>query len=68
MREFVLNLKKSKRFETIDKFYDTSRYQTKNNFEYAKHTTDIYPTELQFNEANTLRQRNFLFGFKCFPH
>ena len=53
------NLQKSKRFDIIDKFNDTSRYLddlfTSDNPEFAEHIPDIYPRELQFcfNKANT---------------
>ena len=51
------NLKKSKRFDLIDKFNDTSRYLddifTIDNPVFAEHVPDIYPRELQLNKANT---------------
>ena len=51
------NLQKSKRFELIDKFNDTSRYLydifTIDNPAFAEHIPDIYPRELQLNKANT---------------
>ena len=51
------NLQKSKRFDLIDKFNDTSRYLddkfTIDNTEFAEHIPDIYPRELQLNKANT---------------
>ena len=51
------NLQKSKRFDLIDKFNDTSRYLddifTIDNPEFAEHIPDIYPRELQLNKANT---------------
>ena len=51
------NLQKSKRFDLIDKFNDTSRYLddifTIENPEFAEHIPDIYPRELQLNKANT---------------
>ena len=47
------NLHKSKRYDLIDMFHDTSRYLddifTIDNPEF----TDIYPTELQLNKAIT---------------
>ena len=50
------NLQKSKRFDLIDKFNDTSRYLddifTIDNPEFAEHIPDIYPRELQLNKAN----------------
>ena len=50
-------LHKSKRYDLIDMFYDTSRYLydilTIDNPEFEKHILDIYPTELQLNQANT---------------
>ena len=51
------NFQKSKRFDLIDKFNDTSRYLddifTINNPAFAEHIPDIFPTELQLNKANT---------------
>ena len=51
------NLQKSKRFDLIEKFNDTSRYLdnifTIDNPEFAEHIPDIYPRELQLNTANT---------------
>ena len=60
-RDFMSNLQKSKRFDLIDKFNDTSRYLddifTFDNPEFAEHIPDIYiyiyPRELQLNKANT---------------
>ena len=56
-RSFMSNLQKSKRFDLIDKFNDTSRYLddifTIDNPEFAEHIPDIYPRELQLNKANT---------------
>ena len=53
---FIL-LQKSKRFDLIDMFNDTSRYLddifTIDNPEFEKHIPDIYPAELQLNKANT---------------
>ena len=50
-------LQKSKRFDHIDKFNDTSRYLddifTIDNPEFAAHIPDIYPRELQLNKAST---------------
>ena len=50
-RDFMSNLQKSKRFDLIDKFNDTSRYLddifTIDNPEFAEHIPDIYPRELQ---------------------
>ena len=49
-RDFMSNLQKSKRFDLIDKFNDTSRYLdyilTNDNPEFAKHIPDISPREL----------------------
>ena len=57
------NLHKSKQYDLIDMFYDTSRYLddifTIDNPEFEKHIPDIYPTELQLNKSNYVRQRNF---------
>ena len=56
-RDFMSNLQKSKRFDLIDKFNDTSRYLddifTIDNPTFAEHIPDIYPRELQLNKANT---------------
>ena len=56
-RDFMSNLQKSKRFDLIDKFNDTSRYLddifTIGNPTFAEHIPDIYPRELQLNKANT---------------
>ena len=56
-RDFMSNLQKSKRFDLIDKFNDTSRYLddifTIDNPEFAEHIPDIYPRELHLNKANT---------------
>ena len=56
-RDFMSDLQKSKRFDLIDKFNDTSRYLddivTMDNPEVEKHIPDIYPAELQLNNANT---------------
>ena len=51
------DLQKSKRFDLIDMFNDTSRYLddifTIDNPEFEKHIPDIYSAELQLNKANT---------------
>ena len=51
------NLKKSKRFDLIDKFNNTSRFLddmfTIYNPEFVEHIPDIYPREIQLNKANT---------------
>ena len=56
-RDFMSNLQKSKRFDLIDKFDDTSRYlddiSTIDNTAFAEHIPDIYPREIRFNKANT---------------
>ena len=56
-RDFMSGLQKSKRFDLIDMFNDTSRYLddifTIDNPEFEKHIPDIYPAELQLNKANT---------------
>ena len=56
-RDFMSDLQKSKRFDLIDMFNDTSRYLddifTINNPEFDKHVPDIYPAELQLNKAHT---------------
>ena len=51
------NLQKSKRFDLIDKFNDSSRYLydifTIDYPEFAEYIPDIYPRELQLNKAYT---------------
>ena len=51
------NLQKSKRFDLIDKFNDTSRYLddifTIDNPEFADYIPDMYPRELQLIKSNT---------------
>ena len=51
------DLQKSKRFDLIDMFNDTSRYLydifTIDNPEFEKHIFDIHPAELQLNKTNT---------------
>ena len=56
-RDFMSNLQKSKRFDIIDKFNDTSRSRDDifiiHNPAIADHIPDMYPRELQLNKANT---------------
>ena len=56
-RDFMSDLQRSKRFDLIYMFNDTSRYLddifTIDNPEFEKHIPDIYPAELQLNKANT---------------
>ena len=51
------NLHKSKQYDLIDMFNDTSLYFydifTIDNPEFEKHNPDIYPTELQLNKSIT---------------
>ena len=51
------NLHKSKQYDLIDMFNDTSRYlddiSTIDNPEFEKHIPDIYPTEFQLNKVIT---------------
>ena len=60
-RDFMPNLHKSKRYDLIDMFNDTSRYLddifTIDNPEFEKYIPDIYPTELQLNKANILSKK-----------
>ena len=60
-RDFMSNLQKSKRFDLIDKFNDTSRYLddifTIDNPAFAEYIPDIYPRELQLNKANTSNKK-----------
>ena len=55
-RDFMSNLQKSKRFDLIDKFNDTSRYLddifTIDNPLFAELIPDIYPREPKLNKAN----------------
>ena len=56
-------LNKSKRYDLIDMFNETSRYLddifTIDNPGFEKHIPDIYPTELQLNKANTSDKETF---------
>ena len=56
-RDFMSNLQKSRRFDLIDKFNDTSRYLddifTIDNPAFSEHIPDIYSRELHLNKANT---------------
>ena len=56
-RNFMSNLQKSKLFDLIDKFNNTSRYLDDifiiDNPEFAEHIPDIYPRELQLKKVNT---------------
>ena len=53
IRVFMSDLHKSKRFDLIDMFNDTSRCLddvfTIDNPEFEKYIPDIYPAELQLN-------------------
>ena len=62
------DLQKSKRFDLIDMFNDTSRYLddifTIDNPEFEKHIPDIYPAELQLNKnllSPQCSHKNFYF-------
>ena len=64
-RDFMSNLQKSKRFDLIDKFNDTSRYPddifSVDNPAFAQHIPDIYPREHKLINANTSdKERSFL--------
>ena len=53
-RDFMCNLHKSKQYDLIYLFNDTSRYLDDIfTTEFEKHIPVIYPTELQLNRANT---------------
>ena len=56
-KDFMPNLQKSKRFDLIEKFNDTSQYHDDifniDNPSFAEHIPVIYPRELQLNKANT---------------
>ena len=62
-KDFMSNLRKSYRFDLIDKFNDTSRYLddifTIDNPVFAEHIPDIYPREFQLNKANTLDKETY---------
>ena len=69
-RDFMSNLQKSKRFDLVDKFNDTSRYLddifTIGNPAFAEHIPDIYSMELQWNKANTSdKETSFLKYQSC---
>ena len=55
--DFMSNLQKSKRFDLIDMFNDTSWYLddifTIDNPAFAEHIPDTYPRKLHFNKAHT---------------
>ena len=57
------NLHKSKQYDLIDMFDDTSRYLddifTIDNPDFEKHIPDIYPTELQLNKSITSDKETF---------
>ena len=57
-RDFMSDLQKSKRFDLIDMFNDTSRYLddifTIDNPEFEKHISYIYPAELQLKYKKRL--------------
>ena len=61
------NLHKSKQYDLIDMFNDTSRYLddifTIDNPEFEKHIPDIYPTELQLNKAITTEKETSFLDF-----
>ena len=63
--DFMSNLHKSKQYDLIDKLNDTSRYLddvfTIVNPEIKKHIPYVYPTELQFNKANTSDKESSFF-------
>ena len=59
------NLHKSKQYDLIDMFNDTSRYLddifTIDNPEFEEHIPHIYPTELPLNKANTSDKETSVF-------
>ena len=61
-RDFMSNRYKSKQYDLIDMFNDTSRYLddifTIDNPEFEKSIPDMYPTEPQLNKANTSDKRS----------
>ena len=56
-RDFMSNPQKSKWFDLIDKFNDTSRYLddifTIDDSEFTKHIPDLYSRQPQLNKTNT---------------
>ena len=56
-RDFISDFHKSRRYDFITMFNDTSRYLddifTIDNPEFEKYIPDIYPAELPLNKANT---------------
>ena len=66
-RNFISDLHKSKRYDLIGMFNDTSRYLvdivTDDNPELEKYIPDIYSAELQLNKANTSDKETFCLGF-----
>ena len=66
-RYFMSTFQKSKRFDFIDKFNDTSRYLddifTTYNREFAENVPNIYPRQLQLNKANTLEEETSFLDF-----
>ena len=69
-RDVRSNLHKSKQYDLIDIFNDTSRYLddifTIYNPEFEKHISDIYPTELQLNKVNTSDKEISLLDLKLY--
>ena len=67
---FMSNLQKSKQYDLMDMFNDTSRYFydlfTIDNPESEKHIPDIYPTELQLDKANTSDKETYWFQYKSY--
>ena len=63
-RDFMSNLHKSEQYDLIDMLNDTSRYLndifTINNPEFEKYIPDIYPTEVQLSNANTVQTKTLL--------
>ena len=66
-RDFMLSLSEDNQSEVNETFNSTSRYlddllKIDNNF-FDSIVNQIYPSELQFNKANILRNRGLIFGF-----
>ena len=67
-KDFMSNLHKSKKFDLVDKFNDTSRYVdtilTIDIPKFEQHISDIYPAELQLNKASACHKESpFLYLF-----
>ena len=64
------NLHKCKQYDLKDMFTDTSRHLddifSVDNPEFEKHIPDIYPMELQLNNANTIDKETTFLDLKLY--